>query len=348
VESSHEAPPGSRALSRKVQRLGSSSLIITLPREWARSHGLRAGSLVTVVEDGDRLVVVPGANESVLSASFSLRHINLCKHLGRALFCAYLSGVDRVSFYSNRPVRQDLLERLSEAARAVDEEHIGVSLSSPYEVELLIEDPVGDVTSSLANYGRSLAMAISRLSEHVVNNNMSEAELENMYKDLRAQAFRLLRIGSKGFHMGLSQDHLSRLLMAGIGLMVLANDAYYVLAKDVLSLVGSMSESERERLRFLLQVLEVSLVATSAGVDPPSVKKEEDAYYKLKMVLDIEDQLGDVVRASGPAFSYVLAKVLDLARIVKNFEETLLCYAIFKKYSENEQGTEEAFQLRER
>jgi len=96
------------------------------------------------------------------------------------------------------------------------------------------------------------------------------------------------------------------------------------------------------------QVLEVSLVAASAGVDPPSVKKEEDAYYKLKMVLDIEDQLGDVVRASGPAFSYVLAKVLDLARIVKNFEETLLCYAIFKKYSENEQGTEEAFQLRER
>jgi len=53
-----------------------------------------------------------------------------------------------------------------------------------------------------------------------------------------------------------------------------------------------------------------------------ALRRRRTPYYKLKMVLDIEDQLGDVVRASGPAFSYVLAKVLDLARIVKNFEET--------------------------
>ncbi|MGC9071971.1 MAG: AbrB/MazE/SpoVT family DNA-binding domain-containing protein [Acidilobus sp.] len=339
MESSVAAQGEGRAVSRKVQRLGSSSLIITLPREWARNHGLRAGSLVTVVEDGNRLVVVPGTDERAFSASFSLRHLNLCKHLGRALFCAYLSGLDRVSFYSNRPIRQELVDRLSQAAKVVGEE-VSVSLTSPYEVEAEIEEYRGDVVSSLANYGRQLASAFSRLAEHVTGLTMGGAELDETYGDLRTQAFRLLRSGSKGFHAGLFQDHLARLLMAGVGLMALANDSYYMLAKDILFLTPALQDDERERLKFLLQVLEVSLVAAAAGIDPVSVKKEEDAYYKLRVLLDIEDQLGDIVRASSPSFAYILAKILDVARVIKNFEETLLCYALFKKYSENGRETQ--------
>ncbi len=339
MESSGAAQGEGRVVSRKVQRLGSSSLIITLPREWARTHGLRAGSLVTVVEDGDRLVVVPRADEKAFSASFSLRHLNLCKHLGRALFCTYLSGLDRVSFYSNRPIREDLVDRLSQAAKVVGDE-VSVSLVSPYEVEAVIEDYRGDVVSSLASYGRQLASAFSRLAEHVTGLSMSDSELVEVYGELRAQVFRLLRSGSKGFHAGVFHDHLARLLMAGIGLMALANDSYYVLARDLISLSDSLREEERDKLRLLLQVLEVSLVASAAGIDPPSVKKEEDAYYKLRMLLDIEDQLGDVVKSSSPTFSYILAKILDVARVIKNFEETLLCYALFKKYSEDGRETQ--------
>ena len=336
MESSNAAPGEGRVVSRKVQRLGSSSLIITLPRDWARAHGLKAGSQVMVVEDGDRLVVVPRTDGKAFSASFSLRHLNLCRHLGRALFCTYLTGLDRVTFYSNRPIREDLVEKLTQAA-SIFGDQVSISLVSPYEVEAVIDEFRGDVVSSLANYGRQLAAAFSRLAEHVTGLAMSEGELEETYRDLRAQVFRLLRSGSKGFHAGVFQDHLARLLMAGVGLMALANDSYYVLARDVLALAGSLRDDEKERLRFLLQILEVSLVASAAGIDPPSVKKEEDAYYKLKMLLDIENQLDDVVRASSSTFSYILAKILDVARVIKSFEETLLCYALFKKYFEDGQ-----------
>jgi len=335
--SSEEAPSDGRVLPRKVQRLGTSSLIITLPRNWARSHGLKAGSMVTVVEDGDKLVVMPSVKGRLLTASFSLKHVNVCKHLGRVVFCAYLSGLDGLTFYSNRPIRADIVEKISKVSQALSNDSIKVYLNSVYEVNASIEDYKGDVASSLANYGRSLAAAFERLSHHLEGSRMTEQELESMYRDLKGQAFRMLRSGASGVDYGVSQEHLNRLLMAGVGLMILVNDAFYKLAKDLVALEGQLSQSERERVKFLFQVLEVSLVAASMGVEPPSIKKEEEAYSKLRMLLDIEGELSDIVSASSAAYAYLLAKTLDVAKIVSNIEETLLCRSLFKKYSDSEQ-----------
>ncbi len=334
---SSEAPSEGRALPRKVQRLGTSSLIITLPREWARAHGLKAGSMVSIVEDGDKLVVIPHVNGKPLTASFSLKHINICKHLGRIAFCAYLSGLDGLTFYSARPVRPDLVDRVSRISKVLNTDNVRVFMNSMYEVNVSIEDYKDDIVSSLAMYGRQLAAAFMRLSEHMSGNAITEAELEDIYADLRGRAFKMLRAGTKGTMSGLSQEHLSRLLMAGVGLMILINDSFYMLAKDVLSLGNMLTPDERERVKFLFQILEVSLVAASMGVEPPSVKKEEEAYSKLKVILDLEGSLDDVIKSSSPAYAYLLGKVLDIAKIVKDIEETLLCYSLFTRYSDSEQ-----------
>lgn len=326
-----------RVLPRKVQKLGTSSLIITLPRDWARSHGLKAGSMVTIVEDGDRLVVIPYVKGRPLTASFSLKHLNICKHLGRVVFCAYLSGLDGLTFYSNRPIRTDLVEKISKVSDTINNDSVKVYLNNMYEVNVTIEEYRDDITNALANYGRSLASAFSRLSQHVAGIRMTEEELESIYSDLRGLAFRTLRSGAKGVGYGISQEHLNRLLMAGVGLMVLVNESFYKLGKDLLTLDSQLTQDEKERVKFLFQVLEVSLVAASLGVEPPSIKKEEDAYFKLKSLLDLEGELSDIVRGSTAAYAYILAKTLDIARIIKNIEETLLCHALFKKYSGSEQ-----------
>jgi looped-hinge helix DNA binding domain, AbrB family len=44
---------------RKVQRLGGSSLIITLPKQWAKKLGIKVGDEIQVVEDRGRLLIVP-------------------------------------------------------------------------------------------------------------------------------------------------------------------------------------------------------------------------------------------------------------------------------------------------
>ncbi len=46
--------------ARKVQRLGTSSLVVTLPKNWARKMGLKPGDTVYMVDDGNTLRIIPG------------------------------------------------------------------------------------------------------------------------------------------------------------------------------------------------------------------------------------------------------------------------------------------------
>ena len=322
-------------LTRKVQKLGTSSLIITLPREWARRHGLKAGSMVSIVEDGDKLVVVPYVRERPLRASFELKHLNICKHLGRIVLCAYLSGLDSIEFVSNRPIRPEILERVDKAVDVIGDDGVSVRLRNAYEVAVEVEELPTDVAEALISYGRMLAGAVSRLVDLLSGAEISADELDGIYNDLRASAFRLLRIGSKGGGLRVSQEHLNRLLMAAVGLLILLNEYMRWFARDLASLRRELSDEERERLKFVLQLIEVSLVAAASGIEPPSVKKEEDAYNKLKALLDLENELSDIVRDASPAYAYLLGRLVDLARVVSNVEETILCYSLFKRYSES-------------
>ena len=44
---------------RKVQKLGTSSLVVTLPKEWAKRVGIEPGDSVYVIEDGSQLRLLP-------------------------------------------------------------------------------------------------------------------------------------------------------------------------------------------------------------------------------------------------------------------------------------------------
>lgn len=46
-------------MRRRIQRLGGSSLIITIPKSWARKIGLKVGDDVVIVNEGDHLRIYP-------------------------------------------------------------------------------------------------------------------------------------------------------------------------------------------------------------------------------------------------------------------------------------------------
>jgi phosphate uptake regulator len=81
--------------TRKIQRLGSSSLVVTLPKNWARKNNLRPGDPIYMVDEGGHLKIVPGTDkkpcvyEEVASKlTRNLREVGIEK----AAKCAYLNG----------------------------------------------------------------------------------------------------------------------------------------------------------------------------------------------------------------------------------------------------------------
>jgi phosphate uptake regulator len=84
---------------RRVQRLGGSSLIITLPKDWARKAGIMIGDEVIVVDEGNHLKIVPAKSSQV--KSIRALNIKISGYL-RSLSprdlarCAFTAGYDRL------------------------------------------------------------------------------------------------------------------------------------------------------------------------------------------------------------------------------------------------------------
>ncbi|MGC8567112.1 MAG: AbrB/MazE/SpoVT family DNA-binding domain-containing protein [Caldisphaera sp.] len=321
-----------KSVQRKVQKLGTSSMIITIPREWARKHRVNVGSIVSVFEDGERLIISPSEGGSILKSSFSIQHNNVCKHAGRIVLCSYISGLDSIVLYSNRPFRSDILEKASQTAEKLPSTESG--LISEYEMAINFKDKIINVVDTLMVYGRNLSDLISKLTMQLDGSNISQSDIDMGYEELKSYSFRLLRMASRGRGQGLTEEHMNRLLSAAVGLLILSNDSLYKLAIDIINLSDNLSLDEKERLKFLLQLLEVSIVTSTSSIQPPSIKKEEEAYWKLRTILELEKDLVEIIKSSSPSFGYLLARIIDISRIINNVEETLLCYSIFSKYSE--------------
>nr|WP_157463207.1 AbrB/MazE/SpoVT family DNA-binding domain-containing protein [Caldisphaera lagunensis] len=321
-----------KVVMRKVQKLGTSSMIITIPRSWARKHRISVGSLVSVYEDGDRLIISPNNEGSVLKATFSTQHNNVCKHAGRIILCSYISGLDSIILYSNRPFRNDVMEKVSEVVEKLPYTESG--LLSEYEFVINFKEKPVNVVDTLLIYGRSLSSLLSKLAAHLDGAKLIKSELESNYEEMKFYSYKLLRLASKGHGQSLNEEHINRLLAAAVGLLILTNDSLYKFAIDLLNLSDFLDNEEKERIKFLLQLLEVSIVASTSSINPPSIKKEEEAYWKLKAILELENDLKDIIANTSGTFGYLLSTLINIARIINNVEETLLCYSIFSKYSD--------------
>ena len=87
----------SRATTRRLQKLGSSSLVVTLPKEWVKRLGLKPGDPVYVAVEGDTVRVVPVEGGSGVEARIRVRASKpRPEEAVRMLWCAYVLGPEEV------------------------------------------------------------------------------------------------------------------------------------------------------------------------------------------------------------------------------------------------------------
>ena len=106
-------------MKRKIQQLGSSTLAVTLPAEWARDHGAEKGDEVIIQRDesGGSLLIVPespeGTDESAVIDADSLEPAAL----ERAILAQYVLGRQLIRVESESSLRTAVLEAVTEVER---------------------------------------------------------------------------------------------------------------------------------------------------------------------------------------------------------------------------------------
>jgi phosphate uptake regulator len=122
---------------RKLQKVGSSTLSVSLPSQWAAAQGLKRGASVQLIEDGRELRVIPVADGAPVPSEEQhyLVAADQCKStevLARVIVAWYVLGRDHVVVSSKARLTGDQLE----AVRRTSKKLIGTGIieESPNEV----------------------------------------------------------------------------------------------------------------------------------------------------------------------------------------------------------------------
>jgi len=176
---------------RKVQRLGGSSLIITLPKQWAKKLGIKVGDEIQVVEDGDRLLIVPRDPYAEERAStVTIRYNGAARSAGAStiLGCAFAHGYSRVEILVKGLQEPDV--RRLEAELSADPRVASVERGFDRLVVRLLETPESDPSKLLRE---AMGVMLDMVDAAVKGEEADVRRLESTASELMESAIRASR-----------------------------------------------------------------------------------------------------------------------------------------------------------
>ncbi len=324
---------GSLIQKRKIQRLGASSLIVTLPKDWVRRHGVKVGDILTVYDEGDKLVIAPDGESYKIKLRFGLNHSHVERHVGRIILCSYVFGLDKITFYTTKGLKREILDRIYKMKDLLE----GISVSRNFN-EIEVDMRRWDIllTDMLIEYGREISRLYGEYTQMLrMGKKISKEELDARYHYLMKLNYKLLRIANSTKSVNKMHERKCRYMVSASNLIGIVADSTYKLGLDIMNVIDRLSEDEKERLAFLLEMLEVAISTTVNSLKPPSVKKSEESYQKVRTIIEMEDSVHEIIDGASSAFALLLAKIIEIARIIEISENIMLCNALYEKYNES-------------
>jgi len=108
--------------SRKIQKVGTSTLTISLPRSWATNRNLKKGDQVFLIEEGETLKVIPASSiqDRRKAAEEFIIDADLCDDPGmleRIIVGCYVLGRERFTVKSSSRLKSEHVEIIRGASR---------------------------------------------------------------------------------------------------------------------------------------------------------------------------------------------------------------------------------------
>ncbi len=159
---------------RKIQKTGSSSYIITLPKDWIDTMGLRSGDYVLVYEHEGKLVITPPKVEAKRRIG-EIRVIEPVdnEEIFRVLVAMYLAGYDTIKVGFN-PEIKGLAKRLSDLKNYARIKLAGLEV---------VDESYDTITMKILLDLRELPLIRALRRLHLIVNNMLKDSIEAFYRN---------------------------------------------------------------------------------------------------------------------------------------------------------------------
>ena len=200
---------------RKVQRVGHSTLTVSLPRDWVRQVGLKQGGVVTLrLSEFGELIVTPGSEMESEEMTVCKINADICKDrelLARMITGNYILGRDTIIISSTTELTADQLGEIRGATRRLS--GLGIVEQTPQEavIQCFLDPSKYPITGLLARLHKvavsMLETAIQALMDRRFSLALEVLELENeadrLYWLILRQIFRAISKIPLSRHVGI-------------------------------------------------------------------------------------------------------------------------------------------------
>jgi len=312
---------------RRLQRLGASSIVVTLPKEWANRLGLQPGDKVMLVDEGDSIRVVPVDRRAGEGVTLDLSRLDPELAIA-APTCLYLSGLDGATI--RLPPGGDLVEEMKRRSMLFTGVQVYEQAPGEARVEILIDVDRVDISSLLRSMSRTMSRLVSLLEEALQGGTTAPGErAELLRQDFLRTLYVVLRylVSRHAKTADLLENYQTALAASYIGL---ATD----LLQDILDTSGrlglqaGLSGEDKKLLLRILAPLEDAVGLLLRLLASPSASRLATMYRSLEQArLAAEEAMRSV---SSPAAGVLAGKLHDVLRLLNIAAYVATCRVILR------------------
>lgn len=313
---------------RKVQKVGYSTLTVSIPAEYVKSMKIREGDNLMVKEESDgtlRLIPMSGSLKTV-KASIKADQVDSDELLSKLIVGCYMLGYDAIELSSKNEIRTSLLARGSRTLRGLR----GVEIVESSGNRLLAQsfmDPTKFPVDSLIRrlqllVSRSLAASIESLrsgSPGLLNEiRRSQQEVDELYWLIVRQLLVALSNREISGKIGLesplhtSGDRVSAKTIEEIGRMILEVTEEIVNFKEI---GMNIDEKALGRIESLSRKAQEAFETTMESLLNPDVQTIEKAMERIDGTLKLEREL--MLESLESEYPYMRAIISDFGQLAR-------------------------------
>ena len=196
---------------RKVQRVGHSTLTVSLPRDWVRQVGLKQGGVVTLrLSEFGELIVTPGSEMETEEMTICKINADVCKDgelLTRMITGNYILGRDTIIVTSSSELTAEQLNEIRGATRRLS--GLGIVEQTPQEAVIqCFLDPSKYPIAGLLTRLHKVAVSMLETSMQALMDRRFSLALEVL--ELENEADRLYWLILRQIFRAISKIPLSR------------------------------------------------------------------------------------------------------------------------------------------
>jgi len=305
---------------RRIQKVGTSSLVVTLPKHWLKRMGLDQGSQVMLVDEGDGIKILPVERRSHSRVGLDLSREPYITAVSIPV-CMYLSGVEKAGI---KIPSKDLMTIIRQRALNFMGLHVMETGENEFEVEVLLDMDRVDINLLIKSLGSILNNLISSI-EKALRGEGSQGEVGLLRQDFMRTLYVILRyLVTRKSRSG----NVTQVQMA-------LSASYVSLAVEVLySIMDKISKhdvpgGDVALITLLLDRLQKEANTLLYILASPSIKRLEPLVGSLKALLGNIEEAVDKVE--DPSSAFILGKIHDAVSILLLAAYVIICIIINEK-----------------